>query len=410
MNVPLYIARRYLMAKRKQVFISVISGFSVLGVALGVTALVVVISVMAGFEEDLRTKILGTNSHIVVLKRGGSGAERSKEVEQAMRNVPGVSGLAPFVFSQAMARSVGNLMGVVVKGIDPTSFSEVTDVGKRIVEGSLGSLATVPKDGPPPMVVGKELSRNLAVFVGENLDVISPLGEVTPMGMIPRFRTYQVQGVFQTGMYEYDSSFVYIPLKEAQEFFNMGDKITGYEVKVDDIYRAREIALLIESSLGPEFYTRHWMEMNQNLFSALKLEKTVMFLILLMIIIVASFGIIATLIMMVMEKGKDIAILKAMGAPSGMVRRIFIWQGLLIGVSGTLLGLGGGYGLCLLLKRYEFIHLPADVYYISTLPVKIQPAVFALVSVAALLTCLLATLYPSRSAARLDPIEALRYE
>lgn len=410
MNVPLYIARRYLLAKRRQVFISVISGISVLGVALGVTALIVVISVMAGFEEDLRGKILGTNAHLVVLSRTGGGMPISREVEAVVGGIEGVQAVCPFVFSQAMTRSFGNLTGVVVKGVEPGCLRSVTNLGDNVVEGSLDSLAEQPVDEPPRIVVGKELSTNLAVFVNETLDVISPLGEVSPLGMIPRFRTFEVGGVFRTGMFEYDSSFVYIPLAEAQEFFNMADRITGYEVRVNDLYKAREMALRIEDSLGPDFFARHWMEMNHNLFAALKLEKTVMFLILSIIVIVASFGIIATLIMMVMEKGKDIAILKSMGATSRMVSRIFVWQGLLIGVCGTVLGLAGGWLLCTLLGRYQFIHLPADVYYISTLPVKMQPAVFLLVGVSALAICLLATIYPSRSAGGLDPVEALRYE
>ncbi|MBI2890474.1 MAG: lipoprotein-releasing ABC transporter permease subunit [Nitrospirae bacterium] len=410
MNVPLFVARRYLLAKRKQVFISVTTGISVLGVALGVMALVVVLSVMGGFEEEVRSKILGTNAHLVVLRRGGGGMEPSADLRRQMESAPGVAAVSPFIFSQAMVRSLGNLTGVVIKGIEPGGHANVTDLLRNMVEGSLDALDRAVPGEPAPIVVGRELSRNLAVFMGDTLDVISPLGEVTPVGMVPRFRTFRVAGIFQTGMYEYDSSFVYIALPEAQEFFNMSGRITGYEVKVHDIYGAHRVGSTLEEGLGADYFTRHWMEMNQNLFAALKLEKTVMFLILLIIIVVASFGIVATLVMMVMEKGRDVAILRAMGATARMVSRIFVWQGLLIGVTGTGLGLAGGYALCLLLKQFQFVHLPADVYYITTLPVNMQPLVFGIVGVSALVICLAATLYPARAARRLDPVEALRYE
>ena len=417
MSYEIFISLRYLKAKRKQAFISLITWISIGGVAVGVTALIVVISVMGGMQEDLRNKILGTNSHVVVLSNEGAMTKYG-EIIKKIEGVPHVVSASPFIFNQVMLTSHSSVSGVAIRGIDPDLEAKVTDLSKRVKEGGLKFLKT-PQNSElrtpnseliEGIVIGKDLARNLAVFLGDTIDVVSPFGRATPMGTTPKVEKFRVVGIFDTGMYEYDSSLALISIPAAQRFFSMGETVTGIEIKVDDIYLADSVADKIHSMLGFPYWTRDWMEMNKNLFSALKLEKFGMFVILTLIIIVAAFNIIGTLIMMVMEKGRDIAILKSMGATDNSIMKIFIMEGLIIGIAGTIIGCIGGYVLCELLDTYHFIKLPSDVYQLDTLPVKMNPIDFLYISLSAIVISFLATIYPSWNASRLDPVEALRYE
>ena len=414
MGYEWFISLRYLKAKRRQGFISLISIISVAGVAVGVMALIVVLAVMTGFTDSLRDKILGINSHIIVQKMGRTIANH-RELGQLTMKVDGVLAATPYTYSQTMISVPDASSGAVVRGIDPSTAGNVLSIEKQIIKGSLASLAA--ENDPsgngqnlPGIILGSELARQLRVSVGYNIRLFSPSGPLTPMGVIPKIKTCRVVAIFETGMYEYDSSLAYVSLATAQEFLELGDGVHGLELKVNDIYKVSGISAELEEKLGFGYMVKDWIGMNRNLFSALRLEKTAMFIVLALIVLVAAFNIISTLIMVVMSKGKDIAILKSMGATSRGIMLIFIYEGLIIGLTGTVLGVAGGLGLCKILSKYQFIQLPSNVYPITTLPVKVLPLDVTLVAVSAALITLLATVYPSWKASKIEPAVALRYE
>ena len=405
LSYELFIGLRYLKAKRKQTFISLITMISMAGVAVGVWALIVVLSVMTGFEEDLRSKILGTNSHIVIIDRGEGAIKDYKNIISKIEKVEHVISATPFIYNQVMLTTESGVSGVVLRGIDPSEEGKVTDIKKNIKDGRLEALNE--KQG---IIIGKELAKRLLAFVGNKITVVSPLGTLGPMGTIPKMKSFEVVGIFESGMYEYDSTLAYISIKDAQQFFNMGEAVSGIEVRLDDIYIAGGISEKIQSILGFPYWARDWGQMNRNLFSALALERIAMFIILTLIVLVAAFNIVSTLIMIVMEKNKDIAILMSMGATKKGIMKIFVINGLMIGIVGTIIGVAAGYFSCIILAKYQFIKLPSDIYYINHLPVKMKLLNIIVIAISAVGISFLATIYPSYQAARLDPAEALRYE
>jgi len=427
MRYELMVGLRYLRAKRSEAFISLITVISIVGVMIGVMTLNIVLAVMTGFEEDLRDRILGFNPHIVLVSYAGTIANPD-EVVQKVKDTPGVAAAAPLVYSQVMLSSGQSVSGVVVRGVPPDLEEAVIDLKAHLTSGSLEGLGApfeVPvegtdndtdKDGRPDMttltgvILGQELAKQLGLAVGDPVSVVSPLGTPSPVGPIPKVKRFVLAGTFDSGMYDYDSGLLYMGLADAQKFFGLGKAITGVEIRVTDLYGAEKVARQLEQTLGTPFRARDWMEVNRNLFLAFKLEKVVYFIVLTLIVLVAAFNIVATLIMVVMEKRKDIAILKSMGATDRSIARIFMLKGLIIGVVGTLLGVIGGYAGCWVLKRYQFVELPKDVFYVSTLPVRVYGENFATVALVSVVICLLATIYPARQAAGLAPVEVIRYE
>jgi lipoprotein-releasing system permease protein len=407
--VEFYIAQKYLLAKRKQTFISIITFISVLGVTVGVTALIIVLAVMNGFEKELKDRILGATAHIHVTSLEGTIAEPFRLAER-LRKTEGVAAVSPYVFSQMMISSGGNSTGGVLRGVDTKTVGQVTRLVSDVRVGKLQDIDRTDSGALPGVILGKELAGNLGAALGDQVDVLVPGGNVSPLGAFPRSERFKVVGIFESGMYEYDATFAYISFDEASRMLGTEGRASGIEIRVKDIYGASALALRIRSDLGYPFWAKDWMQSNRNLFSALKLEKVVMFIILVLIVMVAAFNIISTLIMIVMEKNKDIGILMTMGATRRTIRRIFALEGLFIGIVGTVSGTALGGLLCWLLKKYQFIHLPNDVYYITTLPVSFDPTIMVLVGGSSILICFLATLYPSRQASRIDPAEAIRYE
>jgi lipoprotein-releasing system permease protein len=416
MPYPLFIGLRYLRAKRREAFISLITVIATAGVAIGVLTLNVVLAVMTGFEEDLRDRILGFTPHVLVTGYGAS-MPNDPTLATRLRAVSGVLVAEPYVQGQAMLSSAANVAGIMLHGVEPVPGGAI-DFARHLRVGrieDLGETREVTRDASgatvrlPGIILGKELARELDVQPGDPVNVVSPVAIPTAIGPVPKVKRFAVVGLFEAGMIEYDSALAYISLGDAQHFFDLGTAISGIEVRTGNLDRADAVAAAIASAIGFDHQVRSWKDTNATLFSAIKLETTVYFVVLLLIVMVAAFNIVATLVMVVMEKRKDIAVLKSMGATRAGIAQIFIYKGLVIGGVGTVSGSAAGLGVCELLRTYG-IPLPKDVFYVSTVPVKIYPEYFALVVAVSLAMCLLATLYPARQASRLAPVEAIRYD
>jgi lipoprotein-releasing system permease protein len=409
MPFELHVAVRYLTARRKQAFISVISSISVLGVVVGVMALMVALGLMTGLQREIRARILGATAHLSVFRSRSEGFDDYREVVERVRKAPRVQGAAPALYGKGLLTSGSASALATLKGIVPAQERTVTELGNQVEEGSLDALAAAG-EGMPPLLLGHDLAAALGVSVGDVVTVTSPEGRLSPMGVLPRVVKFRVAGTVRSGLYEFDAQWAYLPLAAAQRLFGGGDRASLVEVKIDDMYAVRDAADGILETLGEGYVTSDWIQMNQSLFSALWLEKTAIGITIGLIVMVAALNIVATLILMVMEKHKDIAILVSMGASRASIMRIFMLQGTVIGALGTLAGAALGFGACRVLDHYKLIQVPVDVYQISYVPFKLLASDAAMVVAGALLICFLATIHPARGAARLDPAEALRYE
>jgi len=409
MPFELRIALRYLTARRKQAFISLISGISVLGVGVGVMAVLIALGLMTGLQGEVRSRILGATAHVSIFRSRSDALEDYREIVASIRKVHRVKGAAPALYGKGLLTSPTGSAVATIKGVVPAEERTVTELGNQVRDGTLDALAS-PTQGLGPILLGCDLATSLAVGVGDVVTVTSPQGRLSPMGILPRVARYRVAGTVRSGLYEFDAAWAYLPLSAAQRLFETGDRASLIEVRIDDMYAVKEVAAAIVERLGPGYLTQDWIQMNQSLFSALWLEKTAIAITIGLIVMVAALNIVATLILMVMEKHKDIAILVSMGASRGAVARIFMFQGTVIGAAGTLAGAVLGWGACLVLDRYRLIRVPQDVYQVSYIPFTLLPHDAAIVIVVALVTCFVATIRPARGAARLDPAEALRYE
>jgi lipoprotein-releasing system permease protein len=407
MPFELQVALRYLLAKRRQVFISVISLVSTLGVSVGVMALIVALALMTGLQGELQDRILGSSAHVFVFKTKGID-DYHAEVAR-IRALPGVIGAAPAVMGKAMITGPSNHGFLQVKGIDPELESSVSEVAAMVTDGSLAQLAPATEDDLPGIVLGKDLAGQIGAMVGDTVTLLIPQGTLTPMGVMPRQRRFKVVGTFRIGLYDIDSSSGLVGLEPGMLVAGI-DRVDHIEVKLQDAYAAPGVADQIAVDFGPEYVTQDWTDINQELYSALMLEKIGMAIGIGLIVMVAALNIIASLILLVMEKTRDIAILKTMGASRRSIMLVFLLQGTIIGVIGTVVGAVSGVVLATVLDRYRLITIPSDVYQVSYLPFRVLPGDVVTVIIGAVVVCFLATLYPSRQAARLDPAQALRYE
>jgi lipoprotein-releasing system permease protein len=401
-----HIALRYLLARRKQAFISVISLVSTLGVIVGVMALVLALALMTGMQRELRNRILGATAHLFVWKQGGITDYKSES--DALRKVPGVTGAAPAILGKALISSGRGEAFITLKGIDPVLERSVTDIERAMKSGQLDAVAAAADDGLPGIVIGTDLARTLGVVEGDEVTVLTPQGNLTPMGVYPRSRRVRVVGRFSLGLYEFDSSFGFVSLPLARRMLDRPE-VDVIELRIADIYRAGDVAAAIPATLGTKYFSQTWAELNRALFQALWLEKMAISITIGLIVMVAALNIVASLVLLVMEKSPDIAILKTMGASARSVMAVFMIQGLVIGAVGTFIGASAGYAVATVLDRYQLIRVPMDVYQIAYVPFVIEWADLAVVVACAVIICFLATIYPSRQAARLDPVDALRF-
>jgi lipoprotein-releasing system permease protein len=440
MRFELFIAARYLRAKRRQAVVGVITAISVIGVAAGVASLIIALAITNGMRRDLQERLVGSTSHVDLMRVAGDGIRNWRPLLERLRKVPHVVAAAPGLYGQVLISHGARSGGGLIKGVIPADEKTVGNLLQSVVQGSAAELEPlqtdvethVPKSGLfgklragsgapgsvedstsqaiPPIVIGQDLAETIGVKVGDGVLVTSPQGELTPLGLVPRYQRFEVVGIFKSGFYQYDSSYAFVRLKDAQRLFSEPDLISVISFKVDDLYHADRVGREIEAAAGQGFQATNWMEQNRELFRALQLEQIVTFIVLALIVCVAALNILIALTMMVMEKTRDIAVLMSFGVTGSQVRRIFLLQGLLISVIGTVLGLIVGYGLSWLGGHYQFIHLDASVYSIDHLPFAPRVRDGVIVATVSLGVSLIATLYPSGSAAKVLPAEALRYE
>jgi len=418
MRFELFVAFRYLRAKRKQTMVSDISVISVLGIAAGVMALVIALALSTGFREDIQGKIVGATSHINLIHLDNSLLVDVQTLEQKTCHLPHITGCSPAIFNQVFMTSAMRNQGAILKGIDPEKEKEVSDFFSHISEGDPHALeqreATSNPDEPPPpdnIIIGKEMARTLVVARGDTLKILYPKGKLSPFGLTASEKTFRVAAIFESGLYDYDANWAYISLDSARKLFSFPrNSASALQYKTDDIEGVEKIAEVVRGAAGEGFATTTWIDLNKPLFTALKLEKLALFITIGLIVFVASLNIVTTLIMMVLEKQRDIAVLTAMGATSRTIMSVFMLQGLIIGIVGTILGGILGISASWVLDTYKLIHLQAEVYSIPYVPFHVKVWDTVLVSGTALLISFLATIYPARSASRLDPVEILRYE
>ena len=406
MKFELFVARRYLTARRKQAFISVITSISVIGIAIGVAALVIAIALITGFQGDVQDKILGATSHVMVSDLGGQGLTGYEGLAEKIRAIPGVESVTPVVYNTVLITGLGESSGALVKGLDFEREREGAAWLQKLEAGR------IPEGGGPRegLLLGQELALRIGAQVGDAVTVVTASSTLSPLGLLPKTKRFLVTGIFNTGLYEFDNSTALVAIGVAQRLFGLEGRASYIQVKLRDIFAAPAVGETIKAVLPPVVYITTWMELNRSLFSALKLEKNIMFLTITLIVIVAALNIIATLILMVMEKTRDIGILMAMGATPRSINRIFFYQGALIGVIGTALGVLLGLGWCALANAFELIKIPVDIYQISHVPFRLRPLDLALIVGVTLAISFVSTLFPARRAAKVDPVVALKYE
>ncbi|MBL8141929.1 MAG: lipoprotein-releasing ABC transporter permease subunit [Acidobacteria bacterium] len=408
-HFELYVAVRYLLARRKQAFLSLISLISTVGVSVGVMALIIALALMTGLQQELRDRIVGSAAHVYVWKVGEGGIADYQAEVATLSAQEHVRGAAPAVLGKALVTTDKGEGFITVKGIDPQLETRVTDIARAMTSGGLAGLAPASETDPDGIVIGSELAQRLGVAVGDTVSVLTPHGSLSPMGMMPRTRRLEVVGIFTLGLFEFDSAYGFVSLPVAQRLVDR-DRVDFVQLRIDDIYAAPQVAEQLSARLGNGYITQDWADLNQSLFSALWLEKMAISITIGLIVMVAALNIVASLILLVMEKSRDIAILKTMGASAGSIMTIFLLQGLIIGLVGTTVGAAAGLGVAWVCNTYKLIRIPMDVYQVSYVPFRIVPWDFAMVILAAVVICFVATIYPSRQAARLDPAQALRYQ
>ncbi|MBN1558709.1 ABC transporter permease [candidate division KSB1 bacterium] len=414
MSYELFVAFRYLKSKRKTGFISLISYISITGVTIGVAALIIVLSVMNGFESEVRSRFIGVDAHVKVRTFHDKGVDEPEKIMQQIKDTPHIVAMTSYVHKKGLIKSKTETTGLIIRGIDAATINNVTDIQESINYGEMnvGVVEVGEDDAPrqlPGIVLGFNLADRLMVTLGDQV-ILASFEDVTRVGQMPQMMQFVVTGYFETGLFEFDDNMAYIANESAQKLFRMGSKVSGIGIKLDDYENANAVRSLLDEKLGYPYRILTWFDLNQNLFAWMKIEKWAAFIILSLIIMVAAFNIISTMIMVTMEKTREIGILKSMGATNGSVRRIFTFEGLFVGVLGTILGCLIGFGLCWAQLRYKFLSLPNDVYIIDWLPIMMKWTDFVIIAIAAVAITFCAAVYPAARAARLDPVTSIRYE